>query len=38
MYVTKMAERLDTMSSIKLSGFWSQLETSHMSSHTEELW
>ena len=33
-----MAERLDTMSSIKLGRFWFQLETSYMSSHTEELW
>ena len=32
-----VAERLDTMSSIKLGGFQSQLEASCGSSHTEEL-
>ena len=38
MYVTEMAEWLDTMSSVKLGGFWSQFEASCVSSHTEELW
>ena len=33
-----MTERLDTMSSVKLGGFRSQLEASCVSSHTEELW
>ena len=37
MYVVKMAERLDTMSSMKSGGFRSQLEASCVSSHTEEL-
>ena len=37
MYVAKMAEWLDTMSSVKIGGFWSQLEASYISSHTEEL-
>ena len=32
-----MAEQLNTMSSIKLGGFKSQLEVSCVSSHTEEL-
>ena len=36
-YVVKMAEGLDTMSSVKLGGFQSQLESSCMFSHTEEL-
>ena len=33
-----MAEQLDTMSSIKLGGFQSQLEVSYVSSYTDELW
>ena len=37
MYVTEMAERLDTMSSVKLGGFRSQLEASYVSSHIEKL-
>ena len=38
MYVTEMVERLDTKSSVKLSGFRLQLEASCVSSLTEELW
>ena len=38
MHITKIGERLDTMSSVKLRGFRSQLEASHVSSHPEELW
>ena len=38
MYVAKMAEQLDTLSSINLGRFQSQLEMSCVSSHTEELW
>ena len=39
MYVAEMAKLLDTMSSVKLDGFRSQLEVSCMSSLTEEeLW
>ena len=38
MYIVEMAERLDTMSNIKLGGFQSQLEASRVSSITEELW
>ena len=30
--------RSDTKSNVKLGGFQSQLQTSYMSSHTEELW
>ena len=37
-YVTEMAERLDTMSSMKLGGFRSQLEVSCVYNHTEDLW
>ena len=33
----EMAERLDTMSNVKLGGFQSQLEESCESSHTDEL-
>ena len=33
-----MAERLYTMSSVKLGGFWSQIEASCVSNHAEELW
>ena len=36
--VCHMAERLDTMSSVKLGGFRSQAELSCVSSHTDELW
>ena len=32
-----MVDRLDTMSSVKLGGFRSELEASCVSSHTEEL-
>ena len=35
--VVEMAERLDTKSSMNLSGFRSQLEAFSLSSHTEEL-
>ena len=38
LYVVEMAEQLNTMSSIKLGRFQSQIEMSCMSSHTEELW
>ena len=38
MYVVEMAEWLDTMSSVKLGGFWSHLEASYESSHTDEFW
>ena len=38
MYVINMAEQLDTMSSINLGRFWSQLEANCVSSYTEELW
>ena len=37
-YVSRMAYRLATTSSIKLSEFRSQPEVSYVSSHTEELW
>ena len=33
-----LAERYDTKSNVKLSGFQSQLLASCVSSHTEELW
>ena len=33
-----MAERVDTKSRVKLSGFLSQLEASSVSNHTEKLW
>ena len=33
-----LAEWYDTKSSIKLGGFWSQLQASYVSSNTEELW
>ena len=36
--VRLLAEQYDTKSSIKVGGFWSQLQASYMSSHTEELW
>ena len=32
------AERYDNKSNVKLGGFWSQLQTSYLSSHTDELW
>ena len=35
--VCLLAERYDTKSNIKLSGFQSQLQASYMSCHTEEL-
>ena len=35
--VVEMAERLNTMSSVKLGAFRRQLEASCVSSHTEEL-
>ena len=37
-YVVEMAERLDTMSSVNLVGFRSQINASCVSSHTEKLW
>ena len=36
--VCLLAERYDTKSNMKLGRFQSQLQTSYMSSHTEELW
>ena len=33
-----LAERYDTKSNVKLGGFQSQLQTSYMSSYTEEFW
>ena len=36
--VRLLNERYDTKSNIKLGGFWSQLQASYVSSHTEELW
>ena len=36
--VRLLAERSDTKSNVKLGGFWSQLQASYVSSHTEELW
>ena len=36
--VCLFAERYDTKSNVKLSGFQSQLHVSYVSSHTEELW
>ena len=38
MYVIEMAEQLDTMSSVKLDWFRSQLKASCISSSTEEVW
>ena len=35
--VRLMAERYDTKSNVKLGGFRSQVQTSYLSSHTEEL-
>ena len=35
--MSTVAERYDTKSNVKLSGFQSQLESSYVSSHTEEL-
>ena len=37
-YVAEMAERLNTMSSVKLARFRSQFEVSYMFNNTEELW
>ena len=37
MYVTGMAERLNTKSGVKLGGFRSQMEASYVSSSTEEV-
>ena len=37
-YFAKIAERSSAMSSVNLGGFLLQLETSFVSSHTEELW
>ena len=36
--VRLLAERSDTKPNVKLGGFWSQLQASYVSSHTEELW
>ena len=36
--VRLLAEWSDTKSNVKLGGFWSQLQASYVSSHTEELW
>ena len=36
--VRLLAERYDTKSNVRLGGFWSQLQASYVSSHTEELW
>ena len=36
--VRLLAERYDTKSNVKLGVFRSQLQTSYMSSNTEELW
>ena len=36
--VRLLAEQSDTKSNVKLGGFQSQLQTSYMFSHTEELW
>ena len=33
-----LGELYDTKSNVKLGGFTSQLQTSYVSSHTEELW
>ena len=33
-----LAERSDTKSNVKLDGFRSRLQASHVSSHTEEFW
>ena len=36
--VVRLAEQSYTKSKVKLGGFWSQLQASYVSSHTEELW
>ena len=36
--VCLLAQRYDAKSNVKLGGFWSQLQASYVSSHTEELW
>ena len=36
--VCLLAKRSDTKSNLKLGGFWSQLQASYVSSHTEKLW
>ena len=36
--VRLLAERPDTKSNVKLDGFRSRLQTSYVSSHTEEFW
>ena len=33
-----LTERYDTKSNVKLGRFWSQLQESYVSSHSEELW
>ena len=38
MYVAEMAEQLDTVSTVILGGFRSQIDEFSVSSHTEELW
>ena len=36
--VPLLAERSDTKSNVNLGGFRSQIQTSYVSSHTDELW
>ena len=36
--VRLLAERYETKLHVKLGGFWSELQTSYVSSYTEELW
>ena len=36
--VRLLAEQSNTKSKVKLDGFWSQLQASYVSSHTEDLW
>ena len=36
--VRLLPERSDTKSNVKMGGFWSQLQASHVSSHSEVLW
>ena len=36
--VRLLDEQSNTKSNVKLGGFWSQLQASYISSHTEELW
>ena len=36
--VRLLAERCDAKSNVKLGRFWSQLQASYVSNHTEELW